>query len=136
MTPWSIQRYLLPKWNIKDLFECYFKYLDELYMPSRGKKYYMDQLARVRNLVPKESGMLLEFDVKEGWEPLCEFLGKEVPSKPFPKVMERTEFKEVSDGVRTYEIILMAGNVAKKLGVAAVLGGLLWVGRKRGYFTW
>ena len=27
---------------------------------------------------------LLVFSVKEGWEPLCEFLGKPVPEEPFP----------------------------------------------------
>lgn len=29
-------------------------------------------------------GRLLEFDVKQGWEPLCEFLGKPIPDVPFP----------------------------------------------------
>ena len=32
--------------------------------------------------VPKEK--LLVMDMKKGWGPLCEFLGKPVPSKPFP----------------------------------------------------
>ena len=36
----------------------------------------------VRRRVPP--GRLLVFDVREGWEPLCEFLGVEVPDKPFP----------------------------------------------------
>lgn len=29
---------------------------------------------------------LLKFSVKEGWGPLCEFLGVPVPDVPFPKV--------------------------------------------------
>ena len=36
----------------------------------------------VRELVPK--GRLLEYDVAQGWKPLCEFLGVPVPKKPFP----------------------------------------------------
>ncbi|XP_076801689.1 uncharacterized protein LOC143446090 isoform X1 [Clavelina lepadiformis] len=28
---------------------------------------------------------LLVYDVRQGWEPLCEFLGKEIPDKPFPR---------------------------------------------------
>lgn len=36
----------------------------------------------IRGLVPKER--LLEWSVDEGWEPLCAFLGKEVPDEPFP----------------------------------------------------
>ena len=31
---------------------------------------------------PKEK--LLVYHVSEGWEPLCKFLGKEIPDKPFP----------------------------------------------------
>lgn len=38
----------------------------------------------IRGLVPKER--LLEWNVKDGWEPLCEFLGKPVPDEPFPHV--------------------------------------------------
>lgn len=38
----------------------------------------------IRKIVPKEK--LLEFTPKDGWKPLCEFLGKEVPDEPFPYV--------------------------------------------------
>ena len=34
----------------------------------------------------KERGRdLLVFEVKEGWEPLCDFLGKSVPEEAFPR---------------------------------------------------
>ncbi|KAL6359025.1 hypothetical protein LRP88_09223 [Fusarium phalaenopsidis] len=36
----------------------------------------------VRGMVSKER--LLEWSVEDGWEPLCEFLGKPVPDEPFP----------------------------------------------------
>eukprot|EP00088_Acartia_fossae_P028127 TRINITY_DN2891_c0_g1_i1.p1 TRINITY_DN2891_c0_g1~~TRINITY_DN2891_c0_g1_i1.p1 ORF type:complete len:294 (+),score=33.28 TRINITY_DN2891_c0_g1_i1:40-882(+) len=39
--------------------------------------------AAVKNIVPKDK--LLVFKVGEGWERLCDFLGKPVPSSPFPK---------------------------------------------------
>lgn len=38
----------------------------------------------IRGLVPKER--LLEWSADEGWEPLCKFLGKEVPKQSFPRV--------------------------------------------------
>ena len=42
----------------------------------------------VRQTVPAEK--LLEFDVRQGWGPLCEFLGiKEVPEEPFPHINDR-----------------------------------------------
>lgn len=36
----------------------------------------------VKGSVPAER--LLEWEVQDGWEPLCEFLGKEVPRQDFP----------------------------------------------------
>ena len=35
---------------------------------------------------------LLVFDVKEGWEPLCRFLGVSVPAKDFPKTNNTQDF--------------------------------------------
>lgn len=37
---------------------------------------------------------LLIFRVREGWQPLCEFLGKPVPDEPFPKVNSTQEFQD------------------------------------------
>ncbi|NOX68973.1 MAG: hypothetical protein GXP15_07295 [Gammaproteobacteria bacterium] len=38
------------------------------------------------------ASQLLVFEVKEGWEPLCEFLGTPVPDEPFPRTNNREEF--------------------------------------------
>jgi hypothetical protein len=38
---------------------------------------------------------LLVFDVAQGWEPLCRFLGVPVPSVPFPRVNSTEEFWQV-----------------------------------------
>jgi hypothetical protein len=35
---------------------------------------------------------LLVYQVKEGWEPLCGFLGVPVPGEPFPRTNDRLEF--------------------------------------------
>ena len=45
----------------------------------------------VRRRVPPE--LLLVFDVREGWEPLCDFLGVEAPDKPFPHLNEAREMR-------------------------------------------
>jgi hypothetical protein len=37
---------------------------------------------------------LLVYEVKQGWEPLCAFLGKPVPLEPFPRTNDRAEFWE------------------------------------------
>ncbi len=35
---------------------------------------------------------LLVYEVKQGWEPLCEFLGLPTPDEPFPRTNSRIEF--------------------------------------------
>ena len=40
---------------------------------------------------------LLVFDVRDGWEPLCAFLGVAVPDGPFPRVNSRDEISAKSD---------------------------------------
>ena len=44
----------------------------------------------VKKTVPVDQ--LLVYQVKEGWEPLCEFLGVPVPAEPFPRTNDRGEF--------------------------------------------
>lgn len=46
--------------------------------------------AEVRAAIPAER--LLVFDVAQGWEPLCAFLGKPVPDRPFPNKNQTEEF--------------------------------------------
>jgi hypothetical protein len=41
---------------------------------------------------------LLIYDVREGWEPLCQFLDKPVPDAPFPRVNSRDDFEEIFFG--------------------------------------
>lgn len=53
-------------------------------------KFFNDWNREVLATVPKEK--LLVYDVKEGWEPLCRFLGVAVPSKPFPHSNTTAEF--------------------------------------------
>jgi hypothetical protein len=48
--------------------------------------------AEVKATVPPER--LLVYEVKQGWEPLCAFLGKPVPDEPFPRTNSTEEFKK------------------------------------------
>lgn len=55
-----------------------------------SRRMYNDHCENIRRLVPKER--LLEYTVgKDGWEPLCEFLEKDVPDRKFPWVNTKPE---------------------------------------------
>ena len=47
----------------------------------------------VRTSIP--ANRLLVYEVKDGWEPLCSFLGMPVPSAPFPNTNNTEEFWEL-----------------------------------------
>ena len=53
------------------------------------KKGYEEWIQEAKRLVPETQ--LLIFNVKQGWEPLCRFLGKPVPETPFPRVNTRND---------------------------------------------
>ena len=52
--------------------------------------------ARVRAAIPAER--LLVYEVADGWEPLCDFLGVQVPGEPMPKVNTREQFGVMAAG--------------------------------------
>jgi hypothetical protein len=55
--------------------------------PQRAQQIFDEYTAKVRETVPPER--LLVFDVREGWAPLCRFLGVPIPATPFPNVNDR-----------------------------------------------
>lgn len=44
---------------------------------------YRQHNARVQSVIPSDK--LLVYNLKQGWKPLCEFLGCDVPSSQFPR---------------------------------------------------
>ncbi|KAF5650187.1 uncharacterized protein FTJAE_610 [Fusarium tjaetaba] len=63
----------------------------------------------IRDTVPKEQ--LLDFKLADGWKPLCQFLGKEVPDVPFPHVNDSKEYAERSKRLAKKMFKLAARNL-------------------------
>src|SRR5215203_241254 len=58
----------------------------------------------VKQRVPKER--LLVYEVKEGWGPLCEFLGVEEPNKPFPRLNDAAEMQRLILLLRVFSVAM------------------------------
>jgi hypothetical protein len=82
---------------------------------ARLRDVYDDHHAMLRELVPPEN--LLEFDVSEGWEPLCRFLEMPVPEAEFPKLNDRRKMREI----KKYEVLQDTWAVLIKLMGGGVL---------------
>lgn len=76
--------------------------------PTRGKIFYEEHNEKIRRIVPKDR--LLEFNVKEGWGPLCEFLGYEEPEWELPRVNDRAEFNRYQEDYGRAENWIVARN--------------------------
>jgi hypothetical protein len=79
----------------------------------------------VKRHVPPER--LLVYEVKEGWGPLCEFLGVPEPDEPFPRLNDTAQMQR---GMKTMRALTVAVRVALALSVAAAL--VLLLRRARG----
>jgi hypothetical protein len=80
----TIRKIMLGLYGVKNVNE----------MRRVARERYRKHYAEVRGAVDGER--LLEFRLEDGWGPLCKFLGKEVPDKPFPAKNKREEhFKRV-----------------------------------------
>lgn len=53
---------------------------------------FKTHIEEVKRIVPEER--LLVFEVADGWEPLCKFLGVPVPDSPFPRSNDRASYTE------------------------------------------
>ena len=57
------------------------------------RKFWDAHLADVKKHVPKDR--LLVYDVREGWGPLCAFLGVPEPAEPLPHLNKKENFKKM-----------------------------------------
>jgi hypothetical protein len=71
----------------------------------------------VRRRVPE--GRLLVYEVKQGWGPLCEFLGVEVPDKPFPHLNDAADMRRLILMVRAFSVAVPTA-LALAVGIAAL----------------
>jgi len=72
--------------------------------------FYNKHIEDVKATVPADK--LLIFSVDQGWEPLCKFLGVEIPATAFPNVNDKAQVKKtIADFTKGAYIILGIGIV-------------------------
>ena len=102
---------------LKKFFDTFF----EGDFEGRGKEIYLRHYDEVRRMVPKDN--LLEFNVAEGWKPLCEFLGDRIPAgRKFPHVNDNNDFISRSK----WRNKMQMANVALNFTISAVALYGLW----------
>ncbi|OJJ43595.1 hypothetical protein ASPZODRAFT_73923 [Penicilliopsis zonata CBS 506.65] len=93
-------------------------------LEQNARKVYRQHYETIRRVTPRER--LLDFKLEDGWEPLCAFLGKDVPDVPFPRVNDRQAFAERSDLM----LKIAGGRILRKgviLITVMVAAGAVWM---------
>ncbi|KAI0456252.1 hypothetical protein F5B21DRAFT_156221 [Xylaria acuta] len=88
---------------------------------TRGRQVYEKYFREIRELVPPERR--LEYTIGDGWEPLCDFLGVEVPQGvPFPRGNDGAALDKVADS-RYIEYFLLAAKMLSEGTAGRVFAG-------------
>jgi Sulfotransferase domain len=93
----KLQNEMVRKAILKDTFDNRFE--DKAHAIEVFKRHNQE----VRDTI--DPSRLLEFDVRQGWEPLCRFLEVPVPSDPFPRL---------NDTASTQALIRQMGEAFRK----------------------
>ncbi|KAJ5929839.1 P-loop containing nucleoside triphosphate hydrolase protein [Penicillium verhagenii] len=59
-----------------------------------GREIFQKHNEHVRQLMKSRPGDFLELNIADGWESLCRFLGKEIPTEGFPRNDDWVKYKE------------------------------------------
>jgi hypothetical protein len=108
------------------MYRCWSKANGHLYrwdLARNAEHVYDEHVALVRGAA--RDSAFLEYDPNQGWEPLCEFLGKPIPKEPFPTGNVAEEFHNRVEGAMKKRFIRAARNIAFSclIGMGVGLGG-------------
>lgn len=88
--------------TLRDTFLC-IKFMRKTYLNKQfngdfassdhAKKVFFSHIDDVKKNVPEKQ--LLIYEVADGWQPLCDFLGVDVPNEPFPHLNKKENFHEM-----------------------------------------
>ncbi|MCB0461256.1 MAG: sulfotransferase [Flavobacteriaceae bacterium] len=92
--------------SLRETFLC-IKFMRKTYLKKQfsnnfaskahAKEVFFKHIENVKKHVPENK--LLIYDVSEGWQPLCDFLGKPIPDETFPHLNKKENFHEMVKGM-------------------------------------
>jgi len=125
LAPWD-HTLLEPFWeHAKLVMPAQFHTFNDFSPSSPARGAFHEHYARVLKVAPAEK--LLRYRVTEGWEPLCEFLGEEVPKEDFPRINDARSFVMIHRVMWYLALGKMVGKMALMASpVLAAVGAAVW----------
>jgi len=80
--------------TLSHLVDLVIKYYFRGSIPLCGMEVFEEHNEMVKDIASRENREFLEFNLGDGWVPLCTFLGKEMPSHEFPRVNDSSSWRK------------------------------------------
>jgi hypothetical protein len=90
---------------------------------------YINHYAHVRQVVPEKR--LLEFESKDGWEPLCQFLGQDVPNEAYPRTNDAAATVKMFGIVFYIRVIILLLTPLVKASMVGIALWAVWLGYQK-----
>lgn len=114
-----LKRWLAPKLPFARFYVKFLEALNSERSGVDGEQVYQQHNELVRRLARSKD--FLEYNVKDGWEPLCKFLGKPIPEgEPFPRLNEMAEFEKRLAKMTKMLLLGYSINILKYTGAVIV----------------
>ena len=123
----------MEKFLRRSVAQCHFRASSTSEFRSNARNVYREHYTNIRELLEQRDeteSRLLEFDLRDGWVPLCSFLGRDIPKDiPFPKVNEDKMIQEKIQIMLINGFRQAARKTATSLGplIILVVGCWLWL---------
>jgi hypothetical protein len=91
---------------------------------AKARPTYRRPYELVRKITPK--GRLLDFKLEDGWAPLCQFLGKEIPDVPFLRINDLVDFHKKSNIMVKIAAARVSRKTAKISGIVGAVAVAVW----------
>lgn len=88
------------------------------------KEGYKRHYDLMRSIIPK--ARLLQWHPRDGWEPLCDFIGKEVPEGEFPKVNQGDFVADLHEKMLIFRFLVVVLKSLKMVSPLMVIGVAYW----------
>lgn len=119
---------------LQNIYYGFFDARNVQEIQDHARAAYDKYFEEVRGLVPQDRR--LEYRLGSGWEPLCTFLGKEVPDVEFPFLNSREKHgKEMKTNRRNLYLIFLRAAMPWILGAVAVVWVAWYLSEGAGYWA-
>jgi hypothetical protein len=120
----TIVQTIIPRPSAWPVMQSVFSYTPLGNFPAEGREWYETYNESVRKLA--EGKPFLEYNVKEGWGPLCKFLEVEEPEIPFPRVNDTKAWQDWVEENKLQSVLELLGKAGKVLIPLGLGSFTLW----------